>query len=100
MRTWAAARAPRGQAVPTRADDKLPSQHVLCIASSAGSQELLVSLLEALGVGACRPVVRYRELDAVHRLDAVLEHRPVDLNQDVPAHLDDEVRPHADDVPV
>ncbi len=67
---------------------------------SAGCEELLISLLEAIWFGPRGALVRHSQLNTVHSLDAVLEHRSVNLDEYVLADLDDQIWPHADDVSV
>src|SRR6266508_4699107 len=69
--------------------------------TSARLEEGGVPLLEALGVGSRRPRPRYDEQPlVVHRLQAVLEHRPVDLIEDVLADVQGQVGTDAEDAGV
>src|SRR5690606_10749884 len=65
---------------------------------SSGSTELVISLLKKIGIRTVNAAPRQCERDVVHLLDAVLEHWPVGLCQDVSAYFDAVVRPDAEDM--
>src|SRR5690606_3267994 len=67
---------------------------------SCGGDELLVPQLQPLPIRALSRRTRKVDPRAVHLLPAVPQHRPVDLGQDVSAHVDHVVGPDADDVHV
>lgn len=67
---------------------------------SAGGTECLVALLEPRRIRLRRDRPWHLDPQAPHLLQAVPQHRTVDLFEDVPAHLNHEIRPNAEHVPV
>nr|WP_084956277.1 DEAD/DEAH box helicase family protein [Thermoactinospora rubra] len=65
---------------------------------SSGSAEAFVPFFDQLWLGPVCPAARHHQSQAVHLLQAVLEHRPVDLFEDIGPYLDHQVGTNPEDV--
>ncbi len=63
------------------------------VESSAGSEELLVALLETGRIGPGSTSLWHCEPDTVHLLQSMLQHWSVDLDAQISAHLDHQIGP-------
>src|SRR3712207_2659018 len=66
----------------------------------ASGAELLVATLEVVPVWVRGPLPRHGQTSTGHGLQPVLEHRAIDLFENVPTNVNNQVRPHTEDVSV